>query len=95
VARSLLARTVTVDIQLQGAAQPFTVSTDGDAWFVADEIRKMSSSGDGFAVLTLQDGSLLLVHPASTWIRLQPTPTPPLKMSASTRRANDVQDDLA
>ena len=66
---------MTVEIQLQGATQPFTVRTDGDPEFVAAQIRKMASSGDGFAVLTLLDGSLLLVHPASTWIRLLPTPT--------------------
>ena len=60
-----------VDILLPGAADAFTIATDGDPAFVAAEIRKMASQGDGYAVLSLDDGALLILNPASTWFRLR------------------------
>lgn len=65
-----------VDIQLPGAAGSFTIATDGDAAFVAAEIRKTAAQGDGWVVLLLDDGGLLVLNPAASWFRLRSVPAP-------------------
>lgn len=65
---------MSVEIFLPGMTSTRTVATDGDASFVAAEIRKMASQGDGFAVLHLADDSLLILSPASTWVQLSSVP---------------------
>ena len=64
-----------VDVLLPGSGQTFTIATEGDAAFVAAEIRKRAAEGDGHVVLSLDDGALLVLHPSSTWFRLRTVPS--------------------
>ena len=67
---------MTVEIVLPGGGAPFVVATDGDPAFLATEIRKMAAEGDGYVVLRLADGGLLLLNPSATWIGLRSVPDP-------------------
>ena len=60
-----------LEVQLPGGAGPFLVASDGDPAFLATEIRKMATNGDGYVVLRLVDGGLLLLNPATTWVTLR------------------------
>ena len=65
-----------VEILLPGQAAPFVVATDGDPAFLAAEIRRMATEGDGYAVLRLVTGGLLLLNPATTWVGLRSVDPP-------------------
>lgn len=44
---------------------------DGDPSFLADEIRRTAAEGDGYVVLRLVGGGLLLLNPSTTWVALR------------------------
>lgn len=60
-----------VEILLPGGGEPLVVATDGDPAFLATEIRRMASEGDGYVILRLVDGGLLLLNPSATWVGLR------------------------
>ena len=65
-----------VEILLPGGSAPLVVATDGDPAFLATEIRKMATEGDGYVVLRLVDGGLLLLNPSATWVGLRAVEPP-------------------